>query len=135
MSTWTNWLKNFARTPRTRRASRRTAAARTMRRPWALLRLEDRLVPTATVWTDKPDYAPGSTATFKAFNDSNPGGDFQFSPAEVIKFQVTRRDGQPDYPLGNIPWGSQDNYAGAPFQVTDAAGTFWVRADLDPTPG
>src|SRR5262245_1929127 len=96
MSTWTNWLKNFARTPRTRRASRKTAAARTMRRPWALLRLEDRLVPTATVWTDKLDYAPGSTAQIL-------GDGWQLG--ETVQLQVlrTHQPGTPGLP-GSSPW-------------------------------
>ena len=38
--------------------------------------LEDRLLLSAIVTTDKQDYPPGSTALIRATNDANPGPNF-----------------------------------------------------------
>src|SRR5262249_19237359 len=75
--------------------------------------LEARQLLAAAVVTDKPDYAPGSTAHITASNDGNPGANFQ--AGETIEFKVIRTDGVQDYPPGNQPW---DVTAGADGSVT-----------------
>jgi hypothetical protein len=61
--------------------------------------LETRAVPSASVWTNKLDYRPGSTAILEA------GG---FLPGETVEFQVVHIDGRPN-----------TGYLHAPFYVTD----------------
>src|SRR4051794_17609301 len=71
--------------------------------PLRLEQLEDRRLlatavtdaATASVFTDKPDYAPGETALINATG---------FQAGETVRLQVTRTDGIQDYPNGNQPW-------------------------------
>src|SRR5205814_7056768 len=109
-----------------KRPARRNST-RLVRLPWALTRLEDRTVPSAVVFTDKPDYPPGSTALITATSDG--GVKHNFHVGETVQFRVTRTDGVPDFAPGNEPW-----------QVTDGVGDFtpyrdasgmWHYPDLD----
>src|SRR5262245_12176744 len=70
MSNWTRWLKTLVPSTRTRRAARKANAAEKPGRRMSVEHLETRLAPAAAVWTDKPDYAPGSVATFTAGNST-----------------------------------------------------------------
>src|SRR5262245_15935855 len=71
--------------------------------------LESRLAPSATVVTDKPDYAPGSTAIITASG---------FQPGETVQLQVLHTDGLPNtdsngnYLDGHAPWSVTDGGAG-----------------------
>ncbi len=51
--------------------------------------------PAVVVLTDRPDYAPGETATVMA------GG---FTPGEVVELQVLHVDGTPNTGTGHEPW-------------------------------
>src|SRR5690242_13480422 len=66
-------------------------------------RLEERRLLSATVVSDKHDYAPGSTATFTAANDATTTS-ANFQPGEAIEFQVTRTDGVPATGDSTLPW-------------------------------
>jgi hypothetical protein len=57
--------------------------------------LEDRLAPSATLTTNQQDYAPGSTAYFKAEG---------FLPGETLQFQVLHIDGTANTGADNQPW-------------------------------
>src|SRR5207249_11973538 len=50
---------------------------------------------SATLLTNKADYAPGETAVITGSG---------FEVGETIQLQVVRTDGIPDYPAGNQPW-------------------------------
>jgi hypothetical protein len=85
--------------------------------------LGDRRVLAAEVVTDLQDYAPGQTAVITAWNSDREG--VNFVAGEPIRFQVTRTDGIPDFPQGNLPW-----------LVTDGVGGFkgyYVDSDNDGT--
>src|SRR5262245_53442606 len=79
------------------------AAKRPLRRPLLVETLEDRLVPSASLWTDKPDYAPGATALIS-------GSGFQVG--ETVQLQVVRTDGVADSPPGNAAWQVTDGGSG-----------------------
>src|SRR5688572_11527844 len=89
--------------------------------------LERRQLLAAVVGTDLPDYAPGSTAVFWAYNDAEPGSNFNFAAGEKVQFQVLRADGEPNNPPGHDPWRVVD---GGTETYTDADGVI-VVADLD----
>src|SRR5262245_30569299 len=91
------------------------------RRPYSLPveRLEDRLVPSAAVWTDKLDYHPDETAIITGS---------QFGVGETVQLQVLHTDGTPNTGPAHAPWLVTDGDTGAPFQ--DAAGV-WHLPDLD----
>src|SRR5947207_2133613 len=100
MSIWTRWrnsLKSATKKPRP--LAGKTDARKRLARRMTVEQLEDRMLLSATVVTDKLDYAPGQTAIIT-------GSDFQ--PGEVVQLQVLRTDGQPDYPEGNQPWQVRD---------------------------
>src|SRR4051794_10052854 len=90
-SSWARW---FNGTPR---PDSRPSTAKAHRPGGGLLleRLEERLLPSVSVLTNKADYAPGEVALIT--------GD-GFQAGEAVKLQVTRTDGQPDYPSGNLAW-------------------------------
>src|SRR5437588_4758529 len=109
-----SWLRSLARTlGLVRKPSRHARPAKWTAGKWLRVDLlEDRLAPAAVVSTDKPDYTPGTTALFTAFNDASTGhANFDFAN-EVVQFRVTRTDGQQDFPAGNMPWRVQDNVGG-----------------------
>jgi Ca2+-binding RTX toxin-like protein len=89
--------------------------------------LEARTLMTATVTTDKPDYAPGTTAWIAASNDSTPGLDF--TVGESVRFHVTRNDGAPNDHPGHAPWQVTDGVGGFA-AYTDGQGVTW-SPDLD----
>jgi hypothetical protein len=124
MSFWTRWLRLMTFGPQL--AKRVSFLSDPKRRPTCkmrLERLEDRTLLSASVWTDKPDYAPGSTALIN-------GSDFQVG--EVVQFQVLRTDGVQDGPPGNLPWYVQDGDNSFVGPRTDAQGNLWYP-DLDGT--
>jgi hypothetical protein len=105
-------------TPRAGVSSRRRAM-----RAAIFERLGDRRVLAAEVVTDLQDYAPGQTAVITAWNSDREG--VNFVAGEPFRFQVTRTDGIPDFPQGNLPW-----------LVTDGVGGFegyYVDSDNDGT--
>lgn len=55
-SPWTRWLKSLTS------STRKTTSHKRPAHKLALELLEDRTLLSASVWTDKPDYPPGSTA-------------------------------------------------------------------------
>ena len=65
--------------------------------------LEGRVVPSATLLTDKLDYSPGETALIRGSG---------FDLGETINLRVVRTDGIADYPRGNVPWQLTDGGAG-----------------------
>src|SRR5688500_14549018 len=65
--------------------------------------LEGRVVPSVTLLTGKPDYAPGETALLSGSG---------FALAETVNLRVVRTDGFLDYPGGNLPWQVTDGGAG-----------------------
>src|ERR1043166_6972792 len=75
--------------------------------PLAIVPFETRLMPaatpTATLQTDRTDYAPGQTVSISVNG---------FQPGETVQFQVVRTDGQPDFPQGNQPWQVVDGGTG-----------------------
>lgn len=60
--------------------------------------------------TDQDDYAPGSTAIITAGSDG--GAEDNFQVGETVRFQVTRTDGEEDFPPGNEPWSVTDGVGG-----------------------
>src|SRR5205823_5861950 len=99
---WVRSLKTLLTSPATGSRRRRRQAAPRKWTAGSLLRLEQleaRTLLSASVWVDKPDYVPGSTAIIN-------GSGFQ--AGEVVQLQVVRTDGQPDYPGGNLPWQVKD---------------------------
>ena len=76
------------------------------------------VVTAAVVTTDKADYAPGETALITTSNTSADG--LKFGDGELVQFQVTRTDGIPDSPMGNLPW-----------YVTDGVGGFNAYQEYD----
>src|SRR4051794_38884220 len=121
---WFRSLKTLltSRTPGSRRRRRQAAP-----RKWAarsvlgLEQLEARTLLSASVWLNKPDYIPGSTAVIN-------GSGFQ--AGETVQLQVVRTDGQPDYPGGNLPWQVKDGDASFTTPYKDASG-MWHYPDLD----
>src|SRR5439155_1833845 len=83
--------------------------------------LEARMLLSASVWTDKLDYPPGSTAVIN-------GSGFQ--AGEVVQLQVLRTDGVPDYAEGNQPWQVRDGDTSFTTPYKDDAG-MWHYPDLD----
>src|SRR5262249_14392485 len=57
--------------------------------------LEDRLLLSAAVWTNKPDYLPGETVSITGQ---------EFLAGETVQLQVLHADGQPDLDAGHEPW-------------------------------
>ena len=72
--------------------------------------VESRLLLSAVVATDLPDYAPGDTALISAYNDNSTTSS-DFAAGELVKFQVVRTDGIEDFPSGNLPWFVRDGQA------------------------
>src|SRR5262245_44479857 len=101
--------------PRTRRnrRSRPTPRRRTARPQLEIL--EDRFAPSATVLTDKPDYAFGATAHISGSG---------FTPGETVQLQVTHAPGTPGSNLDaqNQPWtvtADTSGQIGSQWQVND----------------
>jgi VCBS repeat-containing protein len=93
----------------------------------ALDPIEARVLLSAVVSTDRPDYAPGSTALFTATTDGGPTNNFQ--AGETIQFRVQRVDGSPIAAPAVETFNVTDGRANfTAFQ--DAAGT-WQFPDLD----
>ncbi len=80
----------------------------------------------AIVTTDKPDYAPGETAIITTSNTNGDG--LQFSEAEMVRFQVTRTDGIPDYSSGSGSVAPAGNEA---WYVIDGVGGFTAQQQFD----
>src|SRR5205823_6138427 len=121
---WVRSLRTLLTSPATcSRRRRRQAAPRkwTARSVLGVEQLEARTLLSASVWVDKPDYVPGSTAIIN-------GSGFQ--AGEVVQLQVVRTDGQPDYPSGNLPWQVKEGDATFTTSYMDAAGR-WHAPDLD----
>jgi hypothetical protein len=53
--------------------------------------------------TDLLENCPGDTAWITASNNADEGVDFDFAAGETVMSQVTRTDGIPDIPDGNLP--------------------------------
>jgi hypothetical protein len=121
MSIWKRWLKSFDLVSRPVKGRSRKSAPRRAARRLSAEHLEERLAPAAAVWTDKPDYAPGTTAII---------GGSGFQVGETVQMQVLRTDGVPDYPDGNLPWQVQDGDNSFTTSYVDASG-MWHRPDLD----
>jgi hypothetical protein len=102
---WTRWLNALASS-----LSRKSGARRTQKQAskphrshrMTVEHLEDRVVPSTSVWTDKPDYAPGSTAVIN-------GSGFQVG--EAVHLEVLRSDGVAEGGPDN-PWTVTDGGAG-----------------------
>src|SRR5437879_824961 len=63
MSIWTRWLNSLKAAPKkTRRLAGKTDAKQRKNLNLRVAHLEDRVVPAATILTDKLDYSPGQTA-------------------------------------------------------------------------
>src|SRR5207244_320489 len=75
----------------------------------------------ALVTTDKQDYVPGDTAVITGTG---------YAAGEVVQLQVTRTDGQPDFPNGNLPWEVRDGDNSFTTPYVDASGVRWFP-DLD----
>ncbi len=122
MYRWTLWLagriQNSSRTLRKRRLDGRR-----------IQELESRLLLSAIVTTDLPDYSPGSIAHFTATSDGNPVDDF--SPGESVQFQVERTDGVSSSPPGNLPWVVTDGVGG--FEPYLGDNQIWNYPDTDGT--
>src|SRR5262249_25966561 len=116
------------------RSSRRRHTTSTRKRPihLRLEQLENRTVPSAVLWTDKADYAPGSPAII------NGSG---FLVGETVQIQVLHTDGLPNDEAAHQPSfvtnggaGDLDGVADGKFQTTwtmdaDATGSaFQVTA-------
>src|SRR5947209_2645154 len=122
MSMWTRWLNRLKGVFRgNRRLVSKTAVRKRSRHRLGVEYLEARTLLSASVWLDKPDYVPGSTAIIN-------GSGFQ--PGEMVQLQVVRTDGQPDYPGGNLPWQVKDGDASFTTPYKDASGV-WHYPDLD----
>src|SRR5437764_110863 len=94
MSMWTRWLRRIGLAPqKTRRLTGKTDAKKRPLRRLGVEHLEARMLLSASVWTDKLDYAPGSTAILT-------GSGFQFG--ETVNLQVLHTDGTPS--PGDAPW-------------------------------
>src|SRR5262245_47390135 len=99
------------------RNSRRTRQAPARPKPKVVLRLdllETRLVPSATVATDKPSYTPGSTALINASG---------FQAGETVQFQVVNQSN------GNVytPWSVTDGSAAdADGTINGQVQTSWI---------
>src|SRR5262245_49161405 len=121
---WFRSLRTLLTSPATGSWRRRRQAAPRKWTPRSVLgveQLEARTLLSASVWVDKPDYVPGSTAMIN-------GSGFQ--AGEVVQLQVVRTDGQPDYPSGNLPWQVKDGDASFITPYKDASG-MWHFPDLD----
>src|SRR5262245_27612795 len=121
---WTRWLNALASALSPKSGARRTrkqASNPRRSRRMAVEQLESRLVPSAVVWTDKPDYSPGSTAIMA-------GSGFQVG--ETVQLQVLRTDGVPDYAEGNVPWQVKDGDTSFIDPYKDSDG-IWHYPDLD----
>src|SRR5262245_27205049 len=123
------WLRSLARTlgVRTLSSCRRRREGTPRRRTAFRCRveqLEGRLVPSAIVTTDPPDYAPGSTAIIAATNDANQSTNFQMG--EKVHFHMDRTDGVPvQAPPAIQDWNVADGVGGfTPHQ--DANGVWWM---------
>ena len=145
------WLKQLNRNRRDARKAARRSAEQThpAHEPFVLESLEDRILLSATpmdvattttepavssaiVTTDKMDYSPEETAIITTSNTDGDG--LKFADGEMVQFQVTRTDGVPDFPSGNLPWYVQDGVGGFDAYQTDVNGDGqldWVRADND----
>src|SRR5262249_57881138 len=84
--------------------SRRPTVKRQRRPKWmpCVEGLESRLVP-ASVVTDLPDYAPGSTALITASG---------YRVGETLQFQVLHTEGDPYSSANHDPWFVRDGGAG-----------------------
>ena len=104
MSFWIRWLRLLNLGPFLRRRVPPCRSRKKPRRTFLTVEyLEERTVPSAMVWTNKPDYAPGSNAVFY-------GSGFQ--PGEQIEIQVTHIDGKPDVDSSHQPFFVTDGGAG-----------------------
>ena len=110
--------------------------------PTAEMPATEPVVSAAVVMTDKADYSPGETAVITTSNTDQEGA--KFGEGEMVEFQVTRTDGVPDYPMGNLPWFVTDGAGGfEAYQEYDATGQAvdrngdgmadWIRPDNDLT--
>src|SRR5438552_1832123 len=104
-----HWLRRLARAWSVEFSSRRRKPGKKGTTYGFVEQLEDRVLLSASLWTDQPDYSPGSTATI------NGSG---FLPGEVVNLRVIRTDGIPDGPPGNVPWNvtDGDNSFTTPYQ-------------------
>src|SRR5437764_1249651 len=80
---------------------RRTRTARNWRLPLSLERLEDLTLPSAAVFTDRPDYAPGQTALITATG---------FGFGETVRLNVDLTDPPPAQSFR--PWFATDGGPG-----------------------
>src|SRR6266536_1090689 len=121
---WFRSLTTLLTSPAAGNRRRRRQAAPRRWTAGSVLRLEQleaRTLLSASVWVDKPDYGPGSTAIIN-------GSGFQ--AGEVVQLQVVRTDGQPDYPGGDLPWQVKDGDTSFTTPYKDASG-MWHYPDLD----
>ncbi len=123
MRSWTNKLSSIKSKFLTSDSARRTRSTE-HRATLQMEMLEIRELLNAQVMTDLFDYAPGQTAIITAFNNSDPGTDFNVG--ESVTFQVTRSDGVPEYSNGNLPWTVTDGGAGdADGAANGSISTLW----------
>src|SRR6266498_66394 len=112
MSSWTRWLNALASALSPKSGARRTkkqASKPHRSHRMKVEQLEERMVPSASIWTDKPDYAPGSTAVIN-------GSGFQVG--EAVHLEVLRTDGVVEGGSDN-PWTITDGGAGDRDGVAD----------------
>src|SRR5262245_39073702 len=127
------WLRSLARTlgSRTLSSCRRRREGAPRRRTafrCAVEQLEDRLVPSALVTTDRSDYPPSSTAIFTAWNDANAGTNFLVG--ETVRFHIDRTDGVPvSAPPAIQDWNVTDGVGG--FTPHQDANGVWCFPDTD----
>ncbi len=133
------WLKQLKRNRRDARKAAQESAEQTRpaHQPFVLESLEARILLSATpveavVTTDKADYSPGETAIITTSNQPSTLEGATFADGEMVQFQVTRTDGVPDFPSGNLPWYVIDGGIDAYQTDVNSDGQLdWVRADND----
>jgi Concanavalin A-like lectin/glucanases superfamily/PKD domain/Matrixin len=120
---WSLFDRN-SRTAAPRSAGRRSALRWPFRRslPLSLEQLESRVLPSVTVSTSKPHYAPGETAVITASG---------FQVGEAVEFQVRHTDGSSDAGAAYQPWQVIDGGAGDEDGVAD--GNITTHWDVSPS--
>jgi hypothetical protein len=103
---WKQWLTCWHSSKGSFRTFRLTSTPFNHKAQLLVECLERRDVPSAVLWTNKLDYAPGSTAILNASG---------FQPGETVEFQVLHTDGIPNSGPGHSghdPWFVTDGGAG-----------------------
>jgi hypothetical protein len=123
MFNWNRWLNALLSScnPVKRRGTHKSLR-RPLSRRLNVEQLESRTLMSSgptTLSTDKPDYAPGTTAIISGTG---------FQVGETVQLQVLHTDGLPNSGPDHAPWDVTDGYTGPAYM--DAAG-FMHLPDLD----